>query len=398
MNSRTCSNALSHEELSDPLHGGWRSGWWSLVVAADGACSCIWPLGLCRMTYPLRPGQCLGTSQRWSPGVIIASRKDKQGQHLGKDQSTSLPRLAENQSPMEDLHSFGLADLYLNKLAPSVRHIIQSAYIIEGNVSALKELLKEQRNRDLIKPMLLNFGDDFQDTGDEIIKSNKKKEKGKETVGDEDLRHRMPMNAKIYDGTGVVEDHVSESNAIPNVPELMQISSFMSSHKCPELLKCFSDSIPKIVNEMLKSVDDYVRSEEAFCKTKLPKARDLSEEALIVKAEVEGYLVRRIHIDEGASIEIMYEHCFNMLHPSIKARLAETQTIIYGSSREHVKSLGKIELDVCFGGSRLCRRAIMKFNVILAPSPYNIILGCPSLKQLRDIPSTIYGMMKLPTP
>ncbi|GKC12301.1 hypothetical protein Tco_1009083 [Tanacetum coccineum] len=34
-------------------------------------------------------------------------------------------------------------------------------------------------------------------------------------------------------------------------------------------------------------------------------ARDLSEEALIVEVEVEGYLVRRIHIDEGASVEIM---------------------------------------------------------------------------------------------
>ncbi|GKD63992.1 hypothetical protein Tco_1306100 [Tanacetum coccineum] len=53
-------------------------------------------------------------------------------------------------------------------------------------------------------------------------------------------------------------------------------------------------------------------------------ARDLSEEALVVKAEVEGYLVRRIHIDEGASVEIMFGQCFNMLHPSIRERLVET--------------------------------------------------------------------------
>ncbi|GJZ52144.1 hypothetical protein Tco_0606659 [Tanacetum coccineum] len=79
-----------------------------------GTCSCIWPLGPCHMTYPLRPGQCLSTSQRWSPGVIIASQKDKQRQHLRKDQSTSLPRLAEDQSPTEELHSSGLAYLYLN--------------------------------------------------------------------------------------------------------------------------------------------------------------------------------------------------------------------------------------------------------------------------------------------
>ncbi|GJT64395.1 reverse transcriptase domain-containing protein [Tanacetum coccineum] len=243
---------------------------------------------------------------------------------------------------------------------------------------------------------------------------------------------------------------VSESNAIPNVPELMQISSFMISYKCPELAKRFSDSIPKTVDELLKRVDDYLRSEEAFRNTELPKgefqqkdpphsSRILSNrtptaptaasaaggstqqgklkqdvrqrgrtgkwsngpqksKALVVEAEVEGYLVRRIHVDEGASVEIMFEQCFNMLHPSIRARLVETQTTISGFSGEQVKPLGKIELDVCFGGSGLCRRAIMKFTIIPAPSPYNIILGCPGLKQLRVIPSTIHEMMKFPTP
>ncbi|GKE89026.1 reverse transcriptase domain-containing protein, partial [Tanacetum coccineum] len=127
-------------------------------------------------------------------------------------------------------------------------------------------------------------------------------------------------------------------------------------------------------------------------------ARDLSEEALVVEAEVEGYLVRRVHIDEGASVEIMFEHCFNMLHPSIRARLVETQTTVSRFSGEQVKPLGKIELDVCFGGSGLCRRAIMKFTIIPTPSSYNIILGHPGLKQLRAIPSTIHGMMKFPTP
>ncbi|GKE31092.1 hypothetical protein Tco_1450414 [Tanacetum coccineum] len=183
------------------------------------------------------------------------------------------------------------------------------------------------------------------------------------------------------------ERWVSKSNVIPNVPKLMQISSFMSLHKCPELSKHFSDSIPKTVDEMLKRVDDYVRLEEAFhdkelrkgefqqketqgapIKEKLNKysdyhnekghstndyfqlkkhleislesgrlnhlvkdaedqkrksmmvdeewmnvpitfllvfTQDLTGEDPIVEAKVEGYLVRRIHMDEGASIEII---------------------------------------------------------------------------------------------
>ncbi|GKC54447.1 reverse transcriptase domain-containing protein [Tanacetum coccineum] len=67
------------------------------------------------------------------------------------------------------------------------------------------------------------------------------------------------------------ERWVSESNVIPNVPELMQISSFKSSHKCLELAKRFSDSIPKTVDEMLKRLDDYLRSEEAYRITELPR-------------------------------------------------------------------------------------------------------------------------------
>ncbi|GKC12300.1 hypothetical protein Tco_1009082 [Tanacetum coccineum] len=73
------------------------------------------------------------------------------------------------------------------------------------------------------------------------------------------------------------ERWVSESNAISNVPELMQISSFMSCHKCPELAKRFSDSIPKTVDDLLKRVDDYLRPEEALRSTELPRGSSNDE-------------------------------------------------------------------------------------------------------------------------
>ncbi|GJS24958.1 reverse transcriptase domain-containing protein [Tanacetum coccineum] len=125
---------------------------------------------------------------------------------------------------------------------------------------------------------------------------------------------------------------------------------------------------------------------------------DISEEPLIVEAEVEGYLVRRVYVDEGSSVEVMFEHCFKNLNPKIKARLRETQTDLVGFAGEVSKPLGKIELEVCFGNGGLCRRTSMKFIVVRAPSPYNVILGRPGLKTLRAIPSTIHSMMKFPTP
>ncbi|GKF50111.1 hypothetical protein Tco_0143362 [Tanacetum coccineum] len=44
----------------------------------------------------------------------------------------------------------------------------------------------------------------------------------------------------------------------------------------------------------------------------LISTEDVLDEALIVEAEVEGYLVRRIYVDRGASVEIMFEHCRNL--------------------------------------------------------------------------------------
>nr|GEW29323.1 hypothetical protein [Tanacetum cinerariifolium] len=384
--------------------------------------------------------------------------------------------------------------------------------IIEGHLSALKELLKEP-------------GEKQRKGG-----RDKPKDKGKAAAIDDDLRkpskevlkcpftkriiefsapgHRLPTNAKIYDGTCDLKDHitrftgmgnqrewpmsvwcwmfqqtqdgkarvwfdkllldsidnwgdlqekflnrfgmlkacakdpmkiskivrrasetlpsfkerwVSESNAIPNVPELMQISSYMSSHKCPELSKRFSDNIPKTIEKnaqeggrlcsVRRSFPQHIvakrrvpaerrgqtialptaikaaihhmwlytahnktpRRKEQYrdnravltldslsylgvlqngpqkgkvinmvnCVAKdrnrksimtdedwmnvpivfpLIRTRDLSKEVVMVEAEVEGYLVRRIHVDEGASIKIMF-------------------------SGEQVKALGKIELD-----------------------------------------------------
>ncbi|GKA53672.1 hypothetical protein Tco_0746987 [Tanacetum coccineum] len=51
----------------------------------------------------------------------------------------------------------------------------------------------------------------------------------------------------------------------------MKISSFMDAHRCPELAKRYSDKVPKMVDEMMTRLDDFVRSEEAFASMELPK-------------------------------------------------------------------------------------------------------------------------------
>ncbi|GJV43445.1 reverse transcriptase domain-containing protein [Tanacetum coccineum] len=58
---------------------------------------------------------------------------------------------------------------------------------------------------------------------------------------------------------------------IQGVPKVMQISAFMRNSKCLELARRFFDQVPQTVTEMMKRVDDFVKSEDAFKSTELPK-------------------------------------------------------------------------------------------------------------------------------
>nr|GEZ29783.1 reverse transcriptase domain-containing protein [Tanacetum cinerariifolium] len=71
--------------------------------------------------------------------------------------------------------------------------------------------------------------------------------------------------------------------------------------------------------------------------------KDKKRKPLIIEAEVEGYLVRRVYVDEQSSVEVMFEHSFENLNLRIKARLKETQTHLVGFAEEISKPLDNIE-------------------------------------------------------
>ncbi|GJZ06229.1 hypothetical protein Tco_0540022 [Tanacetum coccineum] len=215
---------------------------------------------------------------------------------------------------------------------------ITTQSIIEGHLSALKELLKQQGNRDLIKPMLLNFNDDSQDTDDEKNETNKGGDKGKKILIHEDsskpfkevlkcpftsriiefssLGHRMPTNVKIYDRTGDPKDHISRFTRIwnqgewpmPRIPKdnraILTLGSLVSTPKeilATEHQLCLPQPPPLVeialeFDKLNHLVKDMRQRGKGGQKGSGPqKGKDLLEEALMVEAEVEGYLVRMIH-------------------------------------------------------------------------------------------------------
>ncbi|GKG39725.1 hypothetical protein Tco_0463870 [Tanacetum coccineum] len=62
----------------------------------------------------------------------------------------------------------------------------------------------------------------------------------------------------------------------------MKILTFMDAHKCPKLAKHYSNKVLRMVDEMMTRLDDFVRPEEAFASTELPK-----EEASETKERLE---------------------------------------------------------------------------------------------------------------
>ncbi|GJW68588.1 reverse transcriptase domain-containing protein [Tanacetum coccineum] len=64
----------------------------------------------------------------------------------------------------------------------------------------------------------------------------------------------------------------------------------------------------------------------------------LVDSPIILKALIEGFLVRRIYVDGGSSSEVMYGHCFRDLSVETRAKLKESRTPLVGFSSE-----GKVE-------------------------------------------------------
>ncbi|GJX04609.1 hypothetical protein Tco_0190525 [Tanacetum coccineum] len=56
---------------------------------------------------------------------------------------------------------------------------------------------------------------------------------------------------------------------------------------------------------------------------------EASDEPLIIEAEVEGYLVKRILMDEGAAVQVMFEHCvgFKRLQDILRVTAAQLQLL-----------------------------------------------------------------------
>ena len=80
-----------------------------------------------------------------------------------------------------------------------------------------------------------------------------------------------------------------------------------------------------------------------------------------------------------------------------REKLEPVNTHLRGFSGEKVLPLGSIQLVLTLGDPPCQATTAVKFLIVDAPFAYNILLGRPSLKAIKAIPSAYHMMIKFPT-
>ncbi|GJT24565.1 reverse transcriptase domain-containing protein [Tanacetum coccineum] len=123
---------------------------------------------------------------------------------------------------------------------------------------------------------------------------------------------------------------------------------------------------------------------------------DGTEGPMIIEAKIGGHFVHRMYVDGGASVEILYEHCFVRLRLEIRSQMVPPTTYLTGFSGETIGPLGQISLLVEIDDEGHSTSTWMNFMVVRSPSQHNGIIGRPGIRKICAIPSTAYGMLKFP--
>nr|GEU83611.1 reverse transcriptase domain-containing protein [Tanacetum cinerariifolium] len=122
---------------------------------------------------------------------------------------------------------------------------------------------------------------------------------------------------------------------------------------------------------------------------------DDTEGPMIIEAEIGGYFVYRMYVDEGSFLEILYENYFNKFCPEVRSQMIPATTPLVGFSEEIIWKLGKISLLVKIGDEEHSTSAWMNFMIVRSPSPYNRIIGRPGSLVALDLGSTRFKQLML---
>ncbi|GKV11612.1 hypothetical protein SLEP1_g22854 [Rubroshorea leprosula] len=118
---------------------------------------------------------------------------------------------------------------------------------------------------------------------------------------------------------------------------------------------------------------------------------------LVTSVMINNCEVQRVVVDTGSAPDIMYFHCFESLGLDL-ALLHKYDGPIYGFNNQPVPVEGVLTLHVAFGSGRTYVAPLVRFFVVKMASSFNIVIGRPTLTEIRAVVSQSHLCMKFPTP
>ncbi|XP_028079581.1 uncharacterized protein LOC114281326 [Camellia sinensis] len=139
------------------------------------------------------------------------------------------------------------------------------------------------------------------------------------------------------------------------------------------------------VQPIMKKGKTEIQDIMSFSSRDLERIQTPHNDALVVTLCVKDFDIKRILIDQGSSVEIMFYDTFKQMKLEDKDLAPATSSLV-GFDSQPEWSIGKIILPVKAG----CVTKQVEFWVLNVPSTYNLILGRSWLHLMQAVASTYH--------
>lgn len=109
------------------------------------------------------------------------------------------------------------------------------------------------------------------------------------------------------------------------------------------------------------------------------------QDALVITTQIGNKTVKKILVDNGSSIDILYHSAFSRMNLGDRKIQDAKGVSLYGFTGNKVRVVGVIDLPVLFGIAPNQSWQIVKFHIVNVASMYNAILWRTSLATLKAI-------------
>lgn len=125
----------------------------------------------------------------------------------------------------------------------------------------------------------------------------------------------------------------------------------------------------------------------------------MGEESIIISGLMGRSHESNVYVYSGSSTNVMYKHFFKQLpgHMQAKASPHESQLVNFVGHNVWLEGIIMLALTIIDYPQGRSSTQLIRFFIINAPSPYNVICGRTTMHKFKEIASTIHGAIKFRT-